>query len=323
VEFLFAGDGERDDTGAAEKEGEGDAGKPGPSSGGNAAARDGGPDPTPDPERPDLSRFSFVRTRQSFAEIINDGKEPDAEMMEKDENKLSKGHPDLDGTMESEGGSEREYDERILDEDFDMKEKEGDSDGDDESESRGSAGESGKDDGEKNDGERSVHVVSPEPDAGPERNPVAGNSMGGAPGDGNEAGGFEPVAGKSTDGIPDTGLKKKTPEKGEPERKGESERKDESENELEIEEERVDRTDPSLMPDHRYYTVRSMLAKGQQPHKLNPRMKTEEYTDNGFVVEGDERWFRNYNYSSIERTVTCLLFLLRRRRLCHMPQRKA
>jgi hypothetical protein len=46
-----------------------------------------------------------------------------------------------------------------------------------------------------------------------------------------------------------------------------------------------------------------MLAKGQQPRKLNPRMKTEENMDNGFVVEGDERWFRNYNYSSIERTV--------------------
>ena len=79
------------------------------------------------------------------------------------------------------------------------------------------------------------------------------------------AGGFEPVAGKSTDGAPDTGSKKNAPEKGEPEKKGEPERKDESENELEIEEERVDRMDPSLRPDHRYYAVRSMLAKGQQP----------------------------------------------------------
>jgi len=67
------------------------------------------------------------------------------------------------------------------------------------------------------------------------------------------------------DGIPDTGSKKIATEKGVPERKGELERKDESEDELEIEEKRVDRTDPSLRPDHRYYAVRSMLAKGQQP----------------------------------------------------------
>jgi hypothetical protein len=153
--------------------------------------------------------------------------------------------------------------------------------------------------------------VSPEPDAAPERTPVAGNSndpvagksKDAAPGGGNDVGGFEPVAGKSTDGIPDTVSKKIATEKGLPDRKGEAERKYESENELEIEEERVDRTDPSLRPDHRYYAVRSMLAKGQQPRKLNPRMKTDEHTDNGFVVEGDERWFRNYNYSSIERTV--------------------
>jgi hypothetical protein len=159
-------------------------------------------------------------------------------MAEKDEKTLSKGHPDLDGTMESEGGSEKEYDERILDEDFDMKEREGDSDGDDESESSESAGESGKSEGDKNDEERSVHVVSPEPEAGPERIPAAGSSKDVAPVDGNGVTGFEPVAGKSTDGIPDTGLKKNAPEKGEPGKKGESERKDESENELEIEEER-------------------------------------------------------------------------------------
>ncbi len=140
--FLFAGDGERDDTGAAEKEGGSDEGKPGPSSAGCAAARDGGSDHSPGPEKPDLSRFSFVRTRQSLAEIINAGKEPDAEMAEKEENRMSNEHPDLDGTMESEGGSEKEYDERILDEDFEMKEKDGESDGDDESGSSESAAKS-------------------------------------------------------------------------------------------------------------------------------------------------------------------------------------
>ncbi len=73
--------------------------------------------------------------------------------------------------------------------------------------------------------------------------------------------------------------------------------------EIEVDEEKPDRTDPSLRPDHRYYANRSLLAKGQQPRKLNLRMKMEEGTDNGFMVDGDERWFRNYNYSSIERTV--------------------
>ncbi len=155
---------------------------------------------------------------------------------------MSKEHPDLDGTMESEGGSEKEYDERILDEDFERKGKEGESDGDDESESSESVAESGKGYADKNAGERSVHIVSPEPDAFPERtpvagnsnDPVAGNSKDAAPGGGKDDGGFEPVAGKSTDGIPDTGSKKKATEKGVSERKGESERKDESENELEI-----------------------------------------------------------------------------------------
>jgi hypothetical protein len=290
--------------------GAGDAGEPGPSSAGTAAAHESGPDSTPDTARPDLSRFSFVRTRQSLAEIINAGKEPDVEMDEKEEKtpprgesgNMSKSHPDLDGTMESEGGSEREYDERILDEDFEMKEREGDSDGDDESESSESAGESGKGEGRKTE-ERIVHVVSPEPDVGPEQIPAAGSSKDTGRLEVNGVGGSEPVAGKSTDGIPDTGVKEKAPEKGEPEKEGQSERTDKSDNEIEVEEERLDRTDPSLRPDHRYYAVRSMLAKGQQPHKLNQRMKTEESMDNGFVVEGDERWFRNYNYSSIERTV--------------------
>lgn len=139
MELLFAGDGERDVTGAAEG---GDAGEPGPSSAGTAAAQDSGPGSAPDLAKPDLSRFSFVGTRQSLAEIINAGKEPDVEMEEKEEktpprgvsSNMNKPHPDLDGTMESEGGSEREYDERILNEDFEMKDREGESDGDDESE---------------------------------------------------------------------------------------------------------------------------------------------------------------------------------------------
>jgi len=148
--------------------------------------------------------------RQSLAEIINAGREPDVEMAEKGEKTpprgesetLSKGHPDLDGTMESEG-------ERILDEDFEMKEREGDADGDDESESS----ESGKGEGKKNDEERNIHVVSPEQEVGPEPIPVAGSSKDVGTADGNGVGGPAPVAGNSTDGIPDTGVRKKAPEK--------------------------------------------------------------------------------------------------------------
>jgi hypothetical protein len=143
VVFLFAGDGERDDTGAAEVEGGGEAGKPGPGSTGTVAVEDGGPDPIPDPAKPDLNRFSFVRTRQSLAEIINAGKEPDVEMAEKggrtppsgESDDPNKKHPELDGTMESESGSDKEYDERILDEDYEMKEREVDADGEEESDS--------------------------------------------------------------------------------------------------------------------------------------------------------------------------------------------
>jgi hypothetical protein len=171
---------------------------------------------------------------------------------------MSKSHTDLDGNMESEGGSERDYDERILDEDFEMKERGGDSDGDDVSESSETADESRKGEGKKTE-ERIVHVVSPEPEVGQVPLPVAGSSrdMRTAEVDGD--------GGKSTDGIPDTGAKENVPEKGEPEKKGQSERTDKRDNEIEVEEERVDRMDPSLRPDHRYYAVRSMLAKASSP----------------------------------------------------------
>ncbi len=263
--FLFAGYGERDDTGAAEMEGGGEAGKPGPSGTGTAAAVDGGPDPIPDPEKPDLNRFSFVRTRQSLAEIINAGKEPDVEMAEKEgrtppsggSDVPNKKHPELDGIRIN-----KEYDERILDEDYEMKEREVDADGEEESDSSGSTGAAGRGGRGKNEEERIVHVVSPEPEMDPEPMPMAGTSKEGETMGGDGAAGREPVAGQSTNGSPDTGLRKKAQEKGEPEKKGQPDRQEESENDLEIEEERVDKTDPSLRPDHRYFAVRSMLEKG-------------------------------------------------------------
>jgi hypothetical protein len=73
--------------------------------------------------------------------------------------------------------------------------------------------------------------------------------------------------------------------------------------EIEEDDDSTDMRDPSLRPDHRYYAVRSQLANSQFPRKLNPKMKTVQKKDDGFMIEGDERWYRNYNYSSIERTV--------------------
>jgi hypothetical protein len=111
-----------------------------------------------------------------------------------------------------------------------MKEREGNSDGDDESESSESAGESGKSFKKAEEG-KIVHVVSPEPDNSPELNPVAGTSKDTAesvPMGGGE-GGIEPVAGKSTDGLTETGEKKRDSEKGEPDRKGVPEESENSE----------------------------------------------------------------------------------------------
>jgi len=217
VVFLFAGDGERDVTGAAEMEGDGEAGKPGPGGTGTAAAVEGGPDPIPDPEKPDLNRFSFVRTRQSLAEIINAGKEPDVEMAEKEgrtppcggSDVPNKKHPELDGTMDSESGSDKEYDERILDEDYEMKEREVDADGEEESDSSGSTGGAGRGEKGKNEEERIVHVVSPEPEMGPDQMPMAGTSKEGGTVGGGGAAGLDPGAGPSTNGSPNTVLRKK------------------------------------------------------------------------------------------------------------------
>jgi hypothetical protein len=42
---------------------------------------------------------------------------------------------------------------------------------------------------------------------------------------------------------------------------------------------------------------------GKKARKLNRRMKATESKDDGFLLKGDERYFRNYNESSIERRV--------------------
>jgi hypothetical protein len=58
-------------------------------------------------------------------------------------------------------------------------------------------------------------------------------------------------------------------------------------------------------PDNMYKAVRSVLSGGQDPLKLNPRMKFNRGEDPGFMVPGDERILRNANMCSMEEKRIC------------------
>ncbi len=169
AELLYAGVGEPDTTGAARENTGGGGGEPGHS--GEAATA------KPSGAEPDINRFSFVRTRQSLAEIINSGKQPEMENRDGVEASLllgaggeerrketEKGEGGLDGTMDSDGGSRREYDQRILEDDYEMKgseeeggESEAAGDGDDESGTENSS--ESETNGKGVDEERKVHAI--------------------------------------------------------------------------------------------------------------------------------------------------------------------
>ncbi len=76
----------------------------------------------------------------------------------------------------------------------------------------------------------------------------------------------------------------------------------EEEDEL-VEEDVENELDNSLRPDHRFFAVRALVEGGKTARKLNRRMKLPERKDEGFLLRGDERFFRNANDSSIERRV--------------------
>jgi hypothetical protein len=59
-------------------------------------------------------------------------------------------------------------------------------------------------------------------------------------------------------------------------------------------------------PDNMYKAVRRVLSAGQDPMKLNPRMKFNRREDPGFMVPGDERILRNANMCSMEEKRICL-----------------
>ncbi len=58
-------------------------------------------------------------------------------------------------------------------------------------------------------------------------------------------------------------------------------------------------------PDNMYKAVRSVLSAGQEPMKLNPRMKLNKGQDPGFMVPGDERILRNANMCCMEEKRIC------------------
>jgi hypothetical protein len=64
-----------------------------------------------------------------------------------------------------------------------------------------------------------------------------------------------------------------------------------------------DELDNSLRPDSRFFAVRALVEGGRCATKLNRRMKLEAAEKDGFLVKGDERYFRNANESSIDRRV--------------------
>ncbi len=78
---------------------------------------------------------------------------------------------------------------------------------------------------------------------------------------------------------------------------------EEEEDDQVFEDDVEDELDSRLKPDHRFFAVRALVEGGKKARKLNRRMKATESKDNGFLLKGDERYFRNYNESSIERRV--------------------
>jgi hypothetical protein len=70
-----------------------------------------------------------------------------------------------------------------------------------------------------------------------------------------------------------------------------------------LEDEGEDELDSKLKPDHRFFAVRALVEGGKTARKLNRRLKVQAGKDDGFLVKGDERYFRNFNDSSIKRRV--------------------
>jgi hypothetical protein len=64
----------------------------------------------------------------------------------------------------------------------------------------------------------------------------------------------------------------------------------------------IDPVNPNLRLDQRFFAVRSMLSGSMEPRLLNCKMKRPE-PGPGFLVEGDERWYRNANSSCTSKKI--------------------
>jgi hypothetical protein len=79
------------------------------------------------------------------------------------------------------------------------------------------------------------------------------------------------------------------------------------EDDLVLEDEGEDELDSKLKPDHRFFAVRALVEGGKTARKLNRRLKVQAGKDDGFLVKGDERFFRNSTTAASRGGSTCQL----------------
>jgi hypothetical protein len=248
----FAGDGQRDDTGAAEVAAAA-AVAAGTATEGTGVAIF--------PAQPQANLLN-IRTRQNLADLINSAADQlqikqeagDAETMDTEEGSEVEFMCEVDGDQHSvyyEGEGD-EDDENLLDEQ-DQEDEDG-NDTDDEAESGA----------EREGGERDVPALPAQVSLDKAADPA----------DQEEGEREEPEEGNKGEELSNSG------------------ESDEDSDRAEI----IDPINPNLRPDPRFFAVRSMLAGSMEPRLLNKRMKRPEQ-DTGFLVEGDERWYRNANSS--------------------------
>jgi hypothetical protein len=298
--LIFAGDGGRTPTGAAE----GRAPRTAGDTGGSAAAD------TAEPGTSGTNPYLAVRTRQSLADLINSNEGLVEVKVEEQEEMECGGEDNAVILMERDfsddsydGDGMEEIDERILQSDYDEQDE-----GDDED--SGKEGEDGQEGDEQLGGgsgpvegevEEAGEVGASEPAA-----EATGHEDGG-----QEEGGQEDV--EKSEGEPKVdnvveGEERRVDPKEKEEVKGGSRRKKGGAGaDLIVEEPKGER--PTFQPDGMYYAVKQVLKGAVNGFPLNKRFKDESDPDPGFRQPGDERWGRNFNQFKLSkaRIVSCSL----------------
>ena len=292
--LIFAGDGERSPTGAADGRAPCTAGDTG------STAADGPAEPNTSGTNPYLA----VRTRQSLADLINSN-EGLAEVKVEEQEEMECGGEDnavilleRDFSDDSyDGDGMEEIDERILQSDYD----EQDEGEDEDSEKEGEDGQEGEEQqgggGDPVDGGEEVERAG-EGGAGEPVAEVTGQEDGESNKEESEVGVVNGVEGEEGRADP----KEKEEVKGGPRRK-----KGGAGADLIVEEPKGER--PTFQPDGMYYAVKQVLKGAVNGFPLNKRLKDESDPDPGFLQPGDERWGRNFNQFKLSkaRIVSCSL----------------